>query len=119
MKDIVKSNIIGSLITLVAGAFIGFFGVFVSVFSDGLIYERLVTILIVLIIYGIVSIVLGFLKPAYTWLYMLALSMPGVIILLLYTSREFNILHVAYMILILAFSFFGTKTGKSMKRKKK
>lgn len=119
MKDVVKSNVLGSLITLVAGALIGFFGVFVSVFSDGLVYERLVTILIVLIIYGIVGIVLGFLKPTYTWLYMLSLSMPGVIILALYSSREFNILYVAYIILILAFSFFGTKTGKSMKRKKK
>lgn len=119
MKDVVKSNVLGSLITLVAGALIGFFGVFVSVFSDGLIYERLVTILIVLIIYGIVGIVLGFLKPMYTWLYMLSLSVPGVIILALYSAREFNILYVAYMALILVFSFFGTKTGKSMKRKKK
>jgi hypothetical protein len=119
MKDVVKSNVLGSLITLVAGALIGFFGVFVSVFSDGLVFERLVTILIVLIIYGIVSIILGFLKPNYTWLYMLSLSLPGVIILAVYSSREFNILYVAYMLLILAFSFFGTKTGKSMKRKKK
>jgi hypothetical protein len=119
MKDVVKSNVLGSLITLVAGTLIGFFGVFVSVFSDGLVYERLVTILIVLIIYGIVGIVLGFLKPLYTWAYMLSLSMPGVIILLIYSSREFNILYVAYMVLIIAFSFFGTKTGKSMKRKKK
>ncbi len=119
MKDVVKSNVLGSLITLVAGALIGFFGVFVSVFSDGLVYERLVTILIVLIIYGIVGIVLGFLKPTYTWLYMLSLSLPGIIILALYSSREFNILYVSYILLILAFSFFGTKTGKSMKRKKK
>ena len=119
MKDVVKSNIIGSLITLIAGTFIGFFGVFVSVFSDGLVYERLVTILIVLIIYGVVGIVLGFLKPMYTWAYMLSLSMPGVIILLIYSAREFNILYIAYMVLILAFSFFGTKTGKSLKRKKK
>ncbi|WP_312833108.1 DUF6954 family protein [Sedimentibacter saalensis] len=119
MKENFKSNLIGSLITVALGTLLGFFGVAVSVFSDGLVFERLVTILIVLIIYGIVSIVLGFLKPTYTWLYMLSLSMPGVIILALYSSREFNILYVAYIILILAFSFFGTKTGKSMKRKKK
>ena len=119
MKESFKSNIFGSLITLAAGALIGFFGVFVSVFSDGLVFERLVTILIVLIIYGIISIILGILKPAYTWLYMLSISLPGILLLVVYTAREFNFLYIVYMILIFLFSYFGTKTGKSLKRKNK
>lgn len=119
MKESFKSNILGSLVTLAAGALIGFFGVFVSVFSDGLVFERLVTILIVLIIYGIISILLGIIKPLYTWLYMLSLSLPGVLLLFVYTAKEFNFLYIVYMILILLFSYFGTKTGKSLKRKNK
>ncbi|MEL7649857.1 MAG: hypothetical protein AAGU76_17310 [Sedimentibacter sp.] len=119
MKESIRSNLVGSLITIAAGALLGFFGVFVSVFSDGLVFERLVTILIVLIIYGVISIILGLLKPGFTILYMLCLSLPGVVILLIYTTREFNFLYVVYMILILLFSYFGTQSGKSLKRKKK
>lgn len=119
MKENFKSNLIGSLITIAVGALLGFFGVFVSVFSDGLVFERLVTILIVLIIYGVLSIILGFLRPSYTILYMLSLSLPGILLLAVYTSKEFNFLYIVYMILIALFSYFGTKSGKSLKRKKK
>ena len=119
MKNFAKTDIIGIIITVVLGLLLGFFGVFVSVFSDGLIYERLITILIVLIIYGILSIVLGFLKPNKTWLYMLCLSLPGALLLLLYMTREFNIFYLLYAVLILLVSYFGTKSGKSFKIKKK
>ncbi|MFA9423976.1 MAG: hypothetical protein ACERLG_10390 [Sedimentibacter sp.] len=119
MKSIAKPTMIGSLITFVIGLFVAFFGVMVSVFTDGLIYDRIVTILIVLIIYGIISIVLGFMKPKNSWLYMLSLCMPGIILLSIYMAKEFNILYLLYIMLIFLVSFFGVRSGKSFKIKKK
>lgn len=112
-----KKKSIGILTTIVIGIVMGFFGVMVSVFSDGSTYERLITILIILIIYGVLSLIAGFLKTVKTWIYMLSLSIPGVLMLLFYTIKEFNIMYIVYIALILLVTFFGTKSGKSIKRK--
>jgi hypothetical protein len=97
---------------------LGFFGVMVSVFSDGSTYERLITILIILIVYGVLSLIIGFIRPLKPWGHMLALSLPGMVMLIFYTVKEFNILYVVYIVLILLVTFFGVKSGKSIKRKK-
>jgi hypothetical protein len=98
---------------------LGFFGVFLSVFSDGPIYERLITILIVLIIYGVVGIVIGAWKSEKTLVYLPFLSLPGILILLMYSiGEEFKPIYIPYMLLVLMFSYFGLKTGRSFKRKK-
>ena len=113
-----KKKLISIIVTLVIGITLGFFGVMVSVFSDGSTYERIITILIILIIYGLLSLIIGFIRPVKPWGHMLALSIPGVLMLVFYTIKEFNILYIAYIVLILLFTFFGTKSGKSLKRKK-
>lgn len=113
-----KKKTIGIIVTIIIGILLGFFGVFASVFSDGSTYERIITILIILIIYGVLSVIAGFLKPVKTWIYMLSLSLPGVAMLIFYSIKEFNILYIAYMVLILLITFFGTKSGKSLKKKK-
>lgn len=113
-----KKKQIGIIVTAVIGLVLGFFGVMVSVFSDGSTYERIITILIILIVYGLISIVTGFLKPVKTWMYMLALSLPGVFMLIFYTIKEFNVLYLVYMVLILLITYFGTSSGKSLKKKK-
>ena len=119
MKDFDKSNLVGSLITIFIGLLLGFFGVYVSVFSDGLVYERAITILIVLIIYGVLSVIIGFVKSKKNWLYMLSLSLPGIILLLIYTAKDFNILYLLYTVLIFLVSYYGARSGKSLKIKKK
>lgn len=113
-----KKKPIGIIVMIIIGIVMGFFGVMVSVFSDGSTYERIVTILIILIIYGVISLIAGFMKTVKTWIYMLSLSLPGIIMLIFYTIKEFNVLYVIYMTLILLITYFGTKSGKSLKRKK-
>lgn len=113
-----KKKSIAIAVTVIIGLLLGFFGVMVSVFSDAGIYERIVTILIILIIYGVLGLALGFLYPVKTWVYMLSLSIPGVLLLILYSIKEFKVMYLVYILLILAMTYFGTKSGKSLKRKK-
>lgn len=113
-----KKKPIGIIVALVIGIVLGFFGVMVSVFSDGSTYERIITILIILIIYGVISLIAGFVKPVKTWIYALAIGLPGVLMLIFYTIKEFNALYVVYIVLILLVTYFGTRSGKTLKRKK-
>jgi hypothetical protein len=57
---------IGINLAFLAGSLIGFFGVFVSVFADGGLTERLITIGVILLIYSVLSGVWGFLLPDFT-----------------------------------------------------
>jgi uncharacterized membrane protein HdeD (DUF308 family) len=113
-----KKKPIGIIVTIIIGIVMGIFGVMVSVFSDGTTYERIITILIILIIYGVISLISGFIKPVKSWIYTLSLSLPGVLMLIFYCVKEFNILYVVYIILILLITFFGAKSGKSFNRKR-
>ncbi|NLK65847.1 MAG: hypothetical protein GX289_12260 [Tissierellia bacterium] len=113
-----KKKLISIIVTIIIGIALGFFGVMVSVFSDGSTYERLITILVILILYGVLSLIIGFIRPVRPWGHMLALSLPGVIMLIFYTIKEFNFLYIVYIVLILLIVFFGTKSGKSLKKKR-
>lgn len=113
-----KKKTTSIIVTIVIGIVLGLFGVMVSVFSDGSTYERIITILIILIIYGVLSLIIGFIKPVKPWAHMLSLSLPGVILLIFYTIKEFNILYIVYIVLILLITYFGTRSGKSFKKKK-
>lgn len=119
MNSEFKKNAFPYMVTIILGLLLAFFGVFLSVFSDGSSYERIVTALIVLIIYGILGIAIGIWKPLKTFVFLPWLCLPGVLILLFYMYNEgFNIFYVPYIILIIAFSYLGLKTGKSFKKKK-
>lgn len=106
------------IIAIIAGIITGIFGVMVSIFSDGTVYERIITVLIVLIIYGILSLISGLLKAAKSWIYSFLLILPGIITLIYYTVKEFKIIYLLYIVLILLVMYFGTKSGKTLKRKK-
>lgn len=118
MEDGNKKKISSYLVTLIAGLLLGFFGVFVSVFSDGSDYERMITILVVLIVYGVLGIIIGIWKPLKTFIYLPYLCLPGVFLLIFYMYKEFNVLYIVFLILILAISYFGLKTGRSFKKPK-
>lgn len=107
------------MVTALAGIFLAIFGVFLSVFTDSSSYERIVTVLIVLIIYGILGIVIGLWKPIKTFVFLPWITLPGVLVLLFYMySDGFNVFYVPYIILIVTSSYLGLSTGKSFKRKK-
>jgi hypothetical protein len=116
MKSSTKT--IGALVTAAIGLLVGFFGVFSSVFTDSSTYERLVTILVILIIYAVLGIVIGLIKPEKTWIYVAFLAAPGIILLAVYLTREFNFLYILYAVLIGAVSFSGGRAGRSFKIKK-
>lgn len=115
-----KKSKISYIVVFIIGALLGFLGVFNSVFSDGSTYERTITILVILIIYAVSGIVIGFIKPIKPMLYLPWLDVTGLVLLLFYMYKEFNILYLVYFILILLVSYLGLKTGSSfMKRRKK
>mgnify|MGYP000935005812 CR=1 FL=1 len=94
-------NAIGILAVLVLGSLIGFFGVFLSVFADGNMRERMTTIGVILLIYLIFGSISGLVWPALKWIPGLMLGIPGALLLFYYMLGEFNILHIPYLLVIL------------------
>lgn len=99
---------------VLVGALLGFFGVLVSVFADGGVLERLITIGIILLIYAALGGLWGFFLPGIWWHGALALSLPGVLLLALYMLGEFNPYYLVYMVLILALAGLGAYGGKAL-----
>lgn len=96
--------VISMILVVVVGTIIGFFGVINSVFSDGGIAERIGTVVVIVGIYAILSGLLGFFMPKYSWLMGLLLCMPGVLMLILYMRSEFNVFYLVYIAVLLATS---------------
>jgi hypothetical protein len=112
-------NIIGIVLSIVFGIFFGFFGTLNSVFSDGELKERLVFIGVLLLIYGVLGLVWGFLIPKFTWKWGLFLGGPGALILLLFMIFEFNAYFLIYIALILAFACGGAWGGSALRKRVK
>lgn len=106
------------VIAVLLGIFLGFFGVFNSVFSDGGTLERLVTIAAVLIIYAGLGALWGFFAPERPWRWVLALALPGMIFLAVYMLREYNPFYLVYMVLILCLSSLGVYGGNALRRRR-
>jgi len=107
---------IGIIEALLTGAFIGFFGVLVSVFSDGALKERTTVIIVILLIYSFISFFFGLLNSAYTWQWGLFIGSPGAFMLMIYTIKDFNILHIFYVFTILVLSCIAALTGKKARK---
>lgn len=112
-------HIIGIILIFLVGTIIGFFGVLISVFADSALSERLITIFIILVIYGMLGTLWGYLLPKYSWKWGLILGLPGVYFLGWYMTNEFNLYHILYMILIIAISCLGAYMGSRIKSRKK
>jgi len=110
---------IGSIISIIIGGFIGFFGVMVSVFADSDLLEQLITIAIILLIYLLVSGVWGLLLPKYSWKWGLIFAALGVLFLGFYMLNEFNPYYFIYMVLIIGFACLGAWGGSSITRSRK
>lgn len=107
--------LLGVLISLGVGIILGFFGVLNSVFSDAGLSERIITILVTLIIYAVLSALLAIFLQGYSWQWGVLLSAPGILMLILYMLSEFNIFYPVYMILLLAVSCLGAFGGGKIK----
>ena len=112
-----KKALVAVLAALV-GSLIGYFGVLVSVFSDSNLSERLITISIILVIYAILSALLGVLLPSLTWWWGVILAAPGAMLVVLYFIREPNAYLIIYIVAIFGLSSFGSRFGSSLSRKK-
>ena len=97
---------------------IGFFGVFNSVFTDGRLFERLVIIGVILMIYLGLGMIWGFLLPDLAWKWGMWLSLPGAMFLLLYTFTEQNLYYIIYLVLLMVITCLGAYLGSRFKRRR-
>lgn len=111
-------QILGMILAIMSGCFVGFFGVFVSVFADGGLPERMITISFILLIYGFLGCAWSLVLPEKTWRWILALSLPGMVFLLVYLQKEFNPLYLVYMILILCCAALGAFLGRWIRKRR-
>ena len=109
----------GVLLAIIAGIVIGFFGVLVSVFSDGALAERLVAIVVILLVYYVLGGVWGLVRPGYSWKWGLLLGAPGVLFLGVFMIREFNAYYFIYMVLIVTMACFGAWAGSAVRSRRK
>ena len=109
----------GVLLALVLGCLLGFFGVFVSVFADSTLNEQYAIILIILLVYGILNGVWGYLMPSISWIWGIIFGAPGVILLFIYYRTQPNPLYPIYMALILAVSCICGRAGSKIKTKRR
>jgi len=109
----------GILLSIIAGIIIGIFGVIVSVFTDGPLAERLVTIVVILLIYYVLGGVWGLVLPGYSWKWGLLLGAPGVLFLGVYMIREFSAFYFLYMVLIITMACFGAWAGSAVRSRRK
>ena len=109
----------GILLSIRAGILIGFFGVIVSVFADGPLVERLVTIVVILLIYYVLGGGWGLVLPGYSWKWGLLLGAPGVLFLGVFMIREFNAYYFIYMVLIVTMACFGAWAGSAVRNRRK
>ena len=104
-------KIIGLILSIIIGVLVGFFGVIVSVFADGGVNERRLTIGGILLFYAILGGIWGLLFPERSWKWGLFLGGPGVIFLFIYMLGEFDSFYLLYMALILLCASLGAWAG--------
>ncbi|NMC55721.1 MAG: hypothetical protein GYA50_00670, partial [Eubacteriaceae bacterium] len=103
-------NFLGIIAAILIGLVTGYFGVLVSVFSDGSVSERVITIGILLFIYFIMGLLFGFLAQK-VWKFSFAFSLGGVYFLTSYMIKEFNIYYLIYVVFIIALPLLGSYLG--------
>lgn len=110
-------QIISVTAALLWGCLLAFFGVFVSVFSDGGAQERAITIAVILGIYSVSGILWGYGGTNKTWQKTGVLSAPGVVLLLLYSVREIGLLpyFLLYGAGITACTWAGVRLGMRLR----
>ena len=111
-------KLVFTVLILLLGLLLGFFGVLNSVFSDAVSSERVITIVVVLLIYFILVGISALLLSESWRIQAFLLAAPGVIFLLFYMIKEYNSYYLIYMLLIPALSYLGAKAGLTIKNNK-
>lgn len=110
-----KNNcLIGRLFALLTGAIMGFFIVFNSIFSDVFSWQqRIFTFLLVIVFYGLISLLFGFFSPQLSWRWGVWIAAPAVLFVIFYSiSDGFRpVLYLFYIILTLACACGGAYLG--------
>lgn len=109
--------VIGTVSAVLAGIVIGFFGVLVSVFTDGTAGERLTAIAVILLIYFFLSAFFAYFLHRYSWVWGLYVGVPAVILLGFYSRTEFNLYYLLYMAAIILISCLGAWVGSRAGRR--
>lgn len=109
-------SILLSVAALICGALISLYGVFLSVFADGGINERLILIAIVLTVLFFLSTIFAYIQPRNAWLNAAFLGGGGVIILLLDPQ---NVYYFLYSFMIFLVCLAGVWVGKKLNSKYK
>lgn len=108
------------ILAFMVGLIPGFFIVFNSVFTDssGSLYERLFTFLLVILVYAILGFVFGFIEKRKSRLIWFSLSLPALIILVLYSFKESNLigLNILYACLTLGSSWIGSYLSERLRK---
>jgi hypothetical protein len=110
----------GYLLAFLVGLPPAFFIVFNAVFSDssGAVGERLVTYLLTVGAYGLLGLLFGFLAPAASWRWGVALAAAAVLWMIVYSFREPGIvlLNLSYAIVSLLSASLAAKGGALLAR---
>ena len=104
-------NILLSVMALVIGTFITIFGVFLSVFADGGLNERLILIAIVLLVLFISSSAFAYIQPSKSLLNAAFLGGGGITVLMI---NHQNIYYSLYSLSILLVCLAGVFVGRKL-----
>ncbi len=112
-------KLFGIIIAVVAGGLAGFYIVMGAVFTDfgGKLWERIVALLLVILVYSIMGFVFGnFGRETGAW-WGAYLSLPAISFLLVYMFRESGmaVTSVIYILAILTFSTIFAHFGSKVK----
>jgi lipoprotein signal peptidase len=113
---------LGYVAAVIIGAFPAFFVVFNAIFSDGSsTAERIVTFILTIFFYGILGMAFGFCSSAAWWKLGLWISLPAIVIVTWYSTRETGrlLLHVSYPVLAVGAASLGAGAGSWLRARQK
>ena len=109
-----------TILAFMVGLIPGIFIVFNSVFSDssGSLNERLFTFLLVIVVYVILGFIFGFIEKSKSRIAWVSLSLPAVIILVLYSFKESTLLglNILYACLTVGSSWVGYTARERLRK---
>ena len=112
------------LLAVLVGIPLAFFLVFNAIFSDGVsILERFLTFVLIIISYGILGLVFGFIWPKHSWRSGIGISITAFLIVGWYSFRETQHLplHFSYLVVTAASACLAALAGTwlSVRRRQK
>lgn len=106
-------NIAMALISVVAGILMALYGVFLSVFADGNLNERLMLIAIVLVLFFLITYFLAKIQPRQAVLSVILTASPSIVVLIFQEFNGYIILYISAILLACGIGcILGQKSAK-------